>query len=66
MVKSVACYGNEVWLLKTEEQWKLLSLETDCLRRSPRVPRLKKKKTKHRIRSKMQAEQSIEMIWTPP
>ena len=28
MVESVACYGNEVWLLKTEEQRKLQALES--------------------------------------
>ena len=40
MVESVACYGCEVWLLKTEEQRKLLALEIDYLRRSARVSRL--------------------------
>ena len=39
MVKSVACYGCEVWLLKTEEQRKILALEMDYLR-SARVSRL--------------------------
>ena len=34
MVKSVACYGYRVWLLKREEQRKLLALEMDFLRRS--------------------------------
>ena len=29
MVASVACYGCEVWPLKTEEQRKLLALEMD-------------------------------------
>ena len=29
MVESVACYGCEVWLLKTEEQRKLLAIEMD-------------------------------------
>ena len=38
--ESVACYGCEVWLLKTEEQRKLLALEMDYLRRSARVSRL--------------------------
>ena len=43
MVESVACYGCEVWLLKTEEQKKkLLALEIDYLRRSARVSRLQK------------------------
>ena len=32
VVESVACYGCEVWLLKTEEQTKLLALEMDYLR----------------------------------
>ena len=32
MVESVACYGSEVWSLKTEEQRKLLALEMDYLR----------------------------------
>ena len=40
IVESVACYGCEVWLLKTEEQRKLLALEMDYLRRSARVSRL--------------------------
>ena len=34
MVESVACYGCEVWLLKTEEQRKLLTLEMDYLEKS--------------------------------
>ena len=34
IVESVACYGCEVWLLKTKEQRKLLALEMDYLRRS--------------------------------
>ena len=42
MVESVACYGCEVWLLKTEEQRKLLALQMDYLRRSARVSRLHK------------------------
>ena len=29
IVESVACYGCEVWLLKTEEKRKLLALEMD-------------------------------------
>ena len=58
MVASVACYGCEVWLLKTEEQRKLLALEMDYLRRSARVFRLQKIPNTT-IRSKMQAEQSI-------
>ena len=37
MIESVACYGCEVWLLKTEEQRKLLALKMDYLRRSARV-----------------------------
>ena len=40
MVEPVACYGCELWLLKTEEQRKLLALEMDYLRRSARVSRL--------------------------
>ena len=31
MVESEACYGCEVWLLKTEEQRKLLALEIDYI-----------------------------------
>ena len=31
MVESMACYGREVWLLKTEEQRKLLALEMHYL-----------------------------------
>ena len=45
--ETVACYGCEIWLLKTEEQRKLLALEMDYLRRSARAS----------IRNKMQAEQ---------
>ena len=54
----MACYGCEVWLLKTEEQRKLLALEMDYLRRSGRVSRLQKI-LNTAIRNKMQAEQSI-------
>jgi hypothetical protein len=43
----MACYGCEAWLLKTDEQTKLLSIEMDYLRRSARVSRLQKK-PKHR------------------
>ena len=57
-LESVACYGCEVWLLKTEEQRKLLALEMDYLRRSARVSRLQKIPNTA-IRNKMQAEQSI-------
>ena len=32
VIESVACYWCEVWLLKTEEQRKLLALEMDYLR----------------------------------
>ena len=39
-VKSVACYGCEVWLLKREEQRKLLSLEIDYLSKSASVSTL--------------------------
>ena len=58
IVESVVCYGCEVWLLKTEEQRKLLALEMDYLRRSARVSRLQKIPITA-IRIKMQAEQSI-------
>jgi hypothetical protein len=54
----VTCYGCEVWLLKTEEQRKLLVLEMHYLRRSARVSRLQKIPNTAN-RSKMQAEQSI-------
>ena len=54
IVESVACYGCEVWLLKTEEQRKLLALEMDYLRRSARMPRLQKIPNTA-IRNKMQA-----------
>ena len=47
VVESVACYGCEIWLLKTEGQRKLLALEMDYLRRSPRVSRLKKNPIHH-------------------
>ena len=45
MGESVACSGCEVglWLLRTEEQRKLLALEMDYLRRSARVSRTQKK-----------------------
>ena len=42
MINSVACYGSELWILKTEEQTKLLALEMYYLRRSARVSRLQK------------------------
>ena len=54
----MVCYGCEVWLLKTEEQRKLLALEMDYLKRSARVSRLQKIPN-ITIWSKMQAEQSI-------
>ena len=57
MIESVACYGSEVWLLKTEEQKKLLALEMHDLRRSARVSKLQKI-SNTAIRNKMQAEQS--------
>ena len=57
MVESVACYGCEVWLLKTEEQIKLLTLEMDYLR-SARMFGLQKIPNPT-IWSKMQAEQLI-------
>ena len=56
MVESVAWYGCEVLLLKTEEQRKLLALEMYCLRISARVSRLQKNRNTT-IRS--QVEQSI-------
>ena len=73
MVESVACYECEVWLLKTEEQGKILALEMDYLRRSASVSRLQKIPNTT-IRSKMQAEINVrqnsmkatEMVWTPP
>ena len=45
MVESVACYGCEVWLLKTEEQRKLLALDylSSGLFKEVRVSRLHKK-----------------------
>ena len=55
MVESVAFYGCEVWLLKTEEQRKLLALEMDYLKRSARVSMLQKIPNTT-IRNKMQAE----------
>ena len=58
MVESVACYECEVWLLKTEEQRKLLALEMDYLRRSTTVSRLQKIPNTT-IRNKMKSEQSI-------
>ena len=58
MVEPVACNRCEVWLIKTEEQRKLLALEMDYLRRSARVSRLQKIPNTA-IRNKMQAKQSI-------
>ena len=58
IVASVAYYGCEVWLLKTEEQRKLLALEMDYFRRSARMFRLQQIPTTT-IRSKILAEQSI-------
>ena len=57
MVGSVASYGCEAWLLKIEEQRKLLVLEMDYLR-SASVFRLQKIPNTT-IRSNKQAEQSI-------
>ena len=54
----MACYGCEVWLLKAEEQRKLLALEMDYLRTSTTVSRLQGIPNTA-IRNKMQAEQSI-------
>ena len=51
-------YICEVWLLKAEEEIKLLALETDYLRRSTRCPDYKSIPNTA-IRSKMQAGQSI-------
>ena len=45
MVESVACYGCEVWLLKTEEQRKLLALDMDYLRMSASVQITEKSQT---------------------
>ena len=53
----MACYGYEVWLLKREEQRKLLALEVANLR-SARVSRLRKIPNTT-IKSKMQAEKSV-------
>ena len=47
MVELVACYGCEVWLLKREEQSKLLVLEMDYLRRLARKSRLQKNLKRH-------------------
>ena len=54
----MACYGCEVWRLKTEEQRQLLAPEMDYLRRSASVSRLQKN-SNTAIRSKMQAEQLV-------
>ena len=53
----MACYGCEVWLVKTEEQRKPLTLEIDYLS-SARVSRLQKI-LNTTIRRKMQAELSV-------
>ena len=58
MVESAACYGCAVWLLKREEQRKLLALGMDYLRRSAKVSSLQKI-LNTASRSKMRAEQSI-------
>ena len=42
MVESVSFYGCEVWILKREEQRKLLALEIDYSIKSARVSRLQK------------------------
>ena len=53
MVGSVACYGCEVWLLKREEQRKLLALEMDYLRRSAKSVQVPKNpKHRHQERNK--------------
>ena len=53
VVESLACYVCELWLLKREEQRKLLALEIGYLRRSARVSRLQKISSTT-IRNKMQ------------
>jgi hypothetical protein len=58
MVELVAWYGCELWLLKREEQRKLLALEIDYVR-SARVCRFSKKILNSIIRSKIKAEQPI-------
>ena len=45
MVELVPFYGCEVWLLKREEQRKLLAQEMDYLRRSARMSSYKKSQT---------------------
>ena len=52
MVESVACYGCEVWLLKTEEKMKLLALKKRLLKEITKI-------LNTTMRSKMQAEQPI-------
>ena len=75
MVEPVACYGYEVWLLKTEEQRKLLALEMDYLRRSiyKEVQITKNPKHRHQeqnasrtISFRQKSKKAIEMVWTPP
>ena len=61
MVESVACYGSEVWLFKTEEHRKLLALEIDYLRRSARVSG-PQKIPNTAIRNKTQAERLESII----
>ena len=61
MVKSVACYGCEVWL-----QRKLLALEMNYLRRSARCPDYKKIPKRNRtINFREKSKKAIEMVWTP-
>ena len=50
--ESVVYYGYEVWLLKREEQRKLLTLEIDYLRKSARVSKLQIKSQMSALGSK--------------
>ena len=72
MVESVACYGCEVWLLKREQQSKLLAVEMNYLRMSARMI-TKNAKHHHQeqnasrtINFRQNSKKAIEMVWAPP
>ena len=72
MVELVAWYGCELWLLKREEQRKLLALEMNYLR-SASVQITKNPIHQHQgqnasrtINFRQNTKKAIEMVWTPP
>ena len=67
----MTCYGCEVWLIKTEEQRKVLALEMDYLR-SARVSSLQKSQIpplkancKQNNNFRHNSKKETEMVWTP-